>query len=174
MDIRRIRAHEGPRLRELRLRALAEAPQAFGSTLAEERARPPEHWEERARTASAGESAVLFVAEEDDRWYGLVGGFVHRDYPHITRLVSMWVDPSKRGAGIGTALVDEVIGWSRDRGAACVQLWVTDCNKRARALYVRNGFAATHHAKPLPSNPSHREILMVRILTRESIRCERT
>ena len=33
LHIRRIRADEGPRLRALRLRALAEAPMAFGSSL---------------------------------------------------------------------------------------------------------------------------------------------
>jgi ribosomal protein S18 acetylase RimI-like enzyme len=165
MDVRRIRRHEGPKLRELRLRALAEAPQAFGSTLAEEQAKPPVHWEERARIASAGESTVLFVAEEDHRWYGLVGSFVHRDHPRVTRLVSMWVDPSRRRSGIGTALVDEVIRWSHDRGAACIQLWVTESNEPAQALYARSGFARTNQTKPLPSNPSHREILMVRMLT---------
>jgi ribosomal protein S18 acetylase RimI-like enzyme len=164
MDVRRIRAYEGPRLREVRLRALAEVPEAFGSTLAEEQAKPPEDWDERARIASADESTALFVAEDDHRWHGLVGSFVHRDHPQVTRLVSMWVDPSKRRSGIGTALVDEVIRWSRDRGAACVQLWVTESNEPALALYARSGFARTNHTKPLPSNPSHREVLMVRML----------
>ena len=38
LEIRRMRAHEGLLLRALRLRALADAPTAFGLTLARERA----------------------------------------------------------------------------------------------------------------------------------------
>jgi hypothetical protein len=52
--IRRIRADEGPRLRALRLRALAEAPMAFGSTLAHEQGFPDDIWRERAVGASTG------------------------------------------------------------------------------------------------------------------------
>src|SRR5262245_23901545 len=48
VEIRRIRADEGLRLRALRLRALADAPQAFGSTLAREHAFVDSTWHERA------------------------------------------------------------------------------------------------------------------------------
>jgi len=42
--IRRIRADEGPLLRALRLRALAEAPMAYGSTLAREQDYADDLW----------------------------------------------------------------------------------------------------------------------------------
>jgi hypothetical protein len=37
-------AEEGPRLRAIRLRALLDAPDAFGSTFEETDAQPPESW----------------------------------------------------------------------------------------------------------------------------------
>ena len=40
ITVRRVRAEEWERLRETRLRALADAPMAFGATLADEQARP--------------------------------------------------------------------------------------------------------------------------------------
>ena len=53
--IRRIRAEEGPSLRALRLRALADAPMAFGSTLAREEAFTEDEFRARARIARRGE-----------------------------------------------------------------------------------------------------------------------
>ena len=44
--VRQIRADEGPRLRALRLRALADSPWAFGSTLAREAAFLDDVWQE--------------------------------------------------------------------------------------------------------------------------------
>jgi len=52
MEIRRIRADEGLRLKALRLRALADSPMAFGSTLAREQAYPDALWHERAATGA--------------------------------------------------------------------------------------------------------------------------
>lgn len=165
MEVRRIRAHEGPRLRALRLRALADAPTAFGSSLAEEEAHPQEYWEHFAREAAIAKTRARFVAEENERWYGMVGSFVTRDQSGTAQLVSMWVDPTRRRSGIGTALVEAVVQWARGCGAKRVQLWVTDTNHQAKSLYARNGFVETEHTQPLPSDPTLREVLMVRELT---------
>ena len=45
--VRRVRPDEGLRLRALRLRALADAPWAFGSTFAREQAFAESVWHER-------------------------------------------------------------------------------------------------------------------------------
>lgn len=164
MNVRRIRADEGPRLREIRLEALAEAPSAFGSTLAEERALLPDHWVRYARDAAGSPTMTVYVAEEEDHWYGMVRGFVHEKYYEIVRIASMWVDPARRRAGVGVMLVEAVVDWARARGALSVQLWVTETNQAARSLYARQGLVVTTHTKPLPSNPALQEILMVREL----------
>ena len=54
VEIRRIRADEGLRLKALRLRALADAPMAFGSNLAREEAFADATWHERASGGASG------------------------------------------------------------------------------------------------------------------------
>jgi hypothetical protein len=97
VEIRRIRADEGRRLRALRLRALADAPTAFGSTVVETRARPPAAWQQRAAESAAGAGSVLFVAERADAWLGLAGGLFEVGPSDEAELVSMWLEPAARG-----------------------------------------------------------------------------
>ena len=143
MNVRRIHADESLRLRAIRLNALADAPNAFGSTLQEEQARSSEHWTRDAQEAAGSDTMAIFVAEEQERWYGLVRGFVHEEYSEIVRIASMWVDPSRRRSGVGSSLVEAVIDWARGRGARHVQLWVTETNHTARSLYTRKRFTDT-------------------------------
>lgn len=52
------------------------------------------------------------------------------------------VDPSHRGAGIGSMLLTEVAAIAAEHGCPRVRLDVIDVNPRARALYERHGFTA--------------------------------
>jgi GNAT superfamily N-acetyltransferase len=164
--IRRIHADEGPTLRTLRLRALAEAPMAFGSTLAHERAFPDDVWRERAIGASLGCNRATFIAERDNQWIGLVTGLAHQDDPDNPGriLVSMFVDRAARRTGVGVALVEAVLGWARACGAARLTLWVTSGNDPAVALYQRCGFRPTGATRPLPHTPTLAECEMIQDL----------
>jgi GNAT superfamily N-acetyltransferase len=162
MPIRQIRAEEGEQFRAVRLQAIADSPSAFGSTLAETEARPPEYWAHRAGRGAAGEETVLFVAEEAGGWVGVVGGFLEEEGgARSVDLVSMWVNPAFRRQGLARQLVERLIAWARGRGAERVALWVTETNAAAITLYVRRGFAATGETQPLPSNPALSERRMV-------------
>ena len=162
--VRRIQPDEGRRLRALRLRALADAPLAFGSTLAKEEAFADPVWHERAARCAAGETAVTYVAEDGDRWVGMVTGLM--DEPDEPRLevVGMFVEPVARERGVGTALLDAVAGWARRRGAKRLHLWVTSTNDPAIRLYQRCGFRPTGKNKPFDRAPSLLECEMVKDL----------
>jgi len=54
-------AGEHERLRELRLRALATDPEAFGGSYAEALAHPREEWEQRAALSEQGDVQRTFV-----------------------------------------------------------------------------------------------------------------
>ncbi len=58
-------------------------------------------------------------------------------------LTSLWVDPRFRGRGLGSALIEAVVDWARERGLSQVLLWVTEGNRHAETLYLRNGFVRT-------------------------------
>ena len=147
-----------------RLRALADAPLAFGSTLAREEAFADDVWRERATRGAAGDDQVTYVAEAGDRWLGMATGLVDGADASRIDLVGMFVEPAVRGRGIGRALVDAVAAWARARGAARLCLWVTSTNDAAIALYQRCGFRPTGRSKPLDHAPALSEVHMVRDL----------
>ena len=146
-------------MRDVRLAALRDAPQAFASTYEREVAFTEADWQRRI----AGRGSFLAYAPElGTAPAGMAGGF--EIAPGTIELVSMWVRPQARGQGIGQALVQAVVGWARARGATRVHLWVTENNGRARLLYERCGFQPTAERQPLPSDPELTEIGMARPL----------
>jgi GNAT superfamily N-acetyltransferase len=140
-------------VRDVRLRALADAPAAFGSTLVRERDRAEAEWRQWAGRGRSGDG-VMFVADDGDRFVGLAGGYHEEDRPDAVHLVSMWVDPAQRGDGLGRRLVEAVVDWARREGASVVNLWVTDENEPAISLYRSCGFRPTGDTQMLPSNPT--------------------
>lgn len=164
MEIRRIQATEGLQLQELRLRALADAPEAFGSTLAEMQQQPEEYWHGRAASTSAGERASMFIAIEAGRWLGMVGGYVDGERPDTIELVSLWVDPAFRGRGVGRSLMEAVIAWAREQRASRLGLWVTQTNAAAAGLYTSMGFRPTGKTQPHPSRAGLVEMEMAKPL----------
>ena len=131
--------------RDLRLAALAEAPAAFGSRLADWQGAGEERW--RARLAIPG--SVNFVAVLDGEPAGMASGVPGEG--GTPELISMWVSPAARGKGIGDRLVLAVARWAQQQGATALRLAVAEDNQRAAVLYRRHGFADTGElAGPLP------------------------
>ncbi len=164
--LRRIRADEGPQLKSIRLRAFAESPDAFGTTLAEARREPNRFWSGLAELAASSDSLTIIVAAEGDDWYGLARGSIEVEQPDQAELASLWVDPARRHSGVATALCEAIAHWAGGRRATCLRLWVTETNNPARNLYRRLGFVETDQFAPHPANPALREVLMIRNLQR--------
>lgn len=116
------------RWRALRLRALAESPEAFGTRLADVHDREAS-W--RARIAAA---EACLVALDGDRPVAMVA--LDRGTDGLV-LQSMFVVPEARGRGVGTALVDAVV--ERAAGRRLV-LGVMTENAGAIGVYERAGF----------------------------------
>lgn len=140
--------------RELRLQALADAPGAFGSRLAEWQDADESHWRARLQVADT----VNVVALLDDRPVGMASGMPE----HV--LQSMWVHPDGRGHGVGDRLIQSIAQWARDRGARRLTLSVVSGNAAAQSLYERNGFLTTDEVGDLLPNGVTREIVMAKPL----------
>ena len=140
-------------LREIRLQALLDAPDAFGSTHAREAAFADDEWHRRATRDG---SFLAFLPEVSPA--GLGSGYLAA--PDTVELIGMFVRPQARGRGVGEAVIDAVAGWARAQDASTVHLWVTETNKGARLLYERCGFTVTAERQPLPSNPALGEVGM--------------
>lgn len=161
VEIRQIGADDWRALRDIRLAALQDAPQAFASTYGREAAFAEADW---LRWISRGDTFLAYAPELGAAPVGIVGGYDGE--PGTIELISMWISPEARGRGTGRALVEAVVGRARAKGMTRVHLWVAESNRSARLLYERCGFRQTAERQPLPSNPQLPEIGMARSLDR--------
>jgi ribosomal protein S18 acetylase RimI-like enzyme len=140
------------RLRDIRLSALKESPDAFLSSFAYEAAYHEEKW--RAEFAR-GEWAVVVTS---DRAVGLVGVTRESHTPVDERYLEyIWVAPESRRSGVASMLLRTVLDHLRDSGVLTVWLWILDGNERAMRLYQRFGFFSTNERQPLTANPERSE-----------------
>jgi ribosomal protein S18 acetylase RimI-like enzyme len=144
--VRRLGAHEADLLRDVRLRALRDAPMAFGSTLAREQGYEPEKWERWAAESASGERQVVFIVEPAA---GMASGVIDDEDPALAHLYAMWVAPDARGSGAGKALLEAIVAWATGCGAQRLTTSVTDGNAAAAALYQAAGFTETRRREPL-------------------------
>lgn len=159
--IRRAREEEWSEFRGLRLRALALEPFAFGSTLAREQTFPPETWKERLAGGEASTTAATWAAVEPrEKWVGMITFSEREGAVHV---FAMWVDPVRRGAGVGGRLLDAGLSWVAEHHPG--REVVLDVNPNLVAavrLYESRGFRPTGVSAPLEHTPSERTVAMVR------------
>ncbi|MGI3784241.1 MAG: GNAT family N-acetyltransferase [Janthinobacterium lividum] len=125
------------RWRTLRLAALAQAPEAFGSTLAEWTGDgdTEERW--RRRLSEVPHNLVLAVDGLDVGMVSLTAPDGHAP-PEV---IGMWVAPDARGTGVGDAAVEAVLDVAAEaHPGSAVALSVYAGNATARRLYARHGF----------------------------------
>jgi len=152
--IRRFTAREWPAYRALRLRSLADAPNAFGSSLALEEAWDHALWMARLMAAEVSGRDCPLVAESsgpDGAMLGLLWAKCDAADAGIVNLFQMWVAPEARGRGAASALVDEAVTWARTIDAHLVRLGVVVDNQDAIRLYERKGFR--NEGEPAPIRP---------------------
>jgi len=139
IEVRTARPDEWRYVRDLRLRALADSPDAFGSTFERERVYAKREW---LRWISGWERAVnrLLVAIDEQTWIGMAVGS-RADDDERAHLYAMWVDPVSRRAGVGRRLVEAVLAWAEAEGATEIELGATATNRDAVVFYERLGFA---------------------------------
>jgi ribosomal protein S18 acetylase RimI-like enzyme len=138
-----------PRTRAIRLRALADAPDAFGSTLEREQGFSDDDWRQRLARADA----ATFLASIDGRDVGIAVAAASGEGD--AELYAMWAAPEARGKGVGDNLVRSAVAWARERGFKRISLGVSDRNVPAIRLYARHGFEPTGERGTLPPPRTH-------------------
>lgn len=134
---RRLGLADAADFRLIRLEALKNAPEAFGSTHEAEAAFPDGVFAERL------ESGMVFGAYAGQRIVGMVG--FRQEIPEKIRhkgfLWGMYVAPEARGNGTGAALVRLLLATAGPL-VEQIRLSVVTTNAAAIALYERHGFRA--------------------------------
>jgi GNAT superfamily N-acetyltransferase len=143
--------------KDVRLRALQDSPTAFSSTHAKESQCPDEEWRKRAVRWSSDGSAI-FLAVDGDAGCGIIGAYEEKG--RCAQVISMWVAPVARRAGVGKRLVDTVADWARSRGTRELKLMVTSVNHGAIAFYKRMGFGMTGKTSVYPNDAAITEYEM--------------
>jgi RimJ/RimL family protein N-acetyltransferase len=131
--------------RDIRLRALSTAPEAYGTTWADESSRDEAWW--RGRVAGAHN----LVAWHEGTAVGTAVGIPDRHEIGSREIVAIWVEPEFRGRGLAQQLVMNLVGWATDASADAIALWVSDGNDVARRVYERCGFTETGQHDTLPN-----------------------
>lgn len=153
ITIEPITAQNAALFKIVRLRALQDAPYAFGSTYAKEAAFDDAEWLRRVDRMN-GDKGVGFLAMDGDAGCGIVGAFLDANDVTQAQLVSMWMAPTHRARGIGRMLVKEVLAWARRLGARTLLLMVTSNNEPAIRFYEKLGFTRTGRTEPYPNDPA--------------------
>jgi ribosomal protein S18 acetylase RimI-like enzyme len=147
-DIRLLVPAEWPVLREVRLWALLDSPQAFLSTFEKERIYGEQRWMSEFHRGPWSIAAVSGGA------VGLLGAprgpEVNSDERYLEYL---WIAPGHRRSGLGLALLTTVLGQLRADRIRVAYLWVLDGNDLALSLYRRVGFVSTGLRQPLADRP---------------------
>lgn len=159
LSIQRITPLDIEMFKAVRLRALQDAPFAFGSTYEREAAFSEEDWRARVQRWN-GETGAGFLAIETNVPCGIAGALLDQSDCSRAELVSMWAAPAHRRQGVGRLLVAAVITWARSREVRAVRLMVTNTNETAIRFYGQLGFALTGRTEPYPNDPALKELEM--------------
>ena len=130
----RVGPDDWARLRAVRLAALAESPEMFGSTSAREQAFDEAEWRRRAARPAT------FIAVRDGVDVGLAGAY-ELDVGWF--VMGMWLAPTARGTGLVEELIAACEGVALDAGAREILLGVMEDNPRGRGAYARLGYVPT-------------------------------
>lgn len=149
MIVRRPVETDAAAFRTLRLHALQESPEAFGSSYEETVAQPLERMAERLRHAPERPHDFVLGAFDPD----LVGmvGFARETRAKTRHKGSIWgmyVAEHARGRGVGRVLLERLIAEARAQpGLEAITLLVVSTNEAAKHLYRAHGFA-TYGTEP--------------------------
>ncbi|MEK4520407.1 GNAT family N-acetyltransferase [Psychrobacillus sp. FSL W7-1457] len=141
MEIRRLTSDDARAYWELRLEALQNSPEAFGTSY--EEAIQRENPIKRVRANFKVDGNYTFGAYEGTRLIGMVTLLQESTLKmkHRANIFAMYVSPLGRRKGIGRSLMEQAIKQARETyEIEKINLTVVADNKSAKNLYLQLGF----------------------------------
>ncbi len=140
-QIRRLRPGEAARFKQVRLQALQESPQAFGSRYADAVQRSDASWQEQAEASAQGNQRATFIACVGEQTVGIAALYRHNEDPTIGEMLQVWVAPEYRSLGTAVDLIAALLDWGQQQGMQSIWATVKTDNLRALRFYERLGFS---------------------------------
>jgi GNAT superfamily N-acetyltransferase len=139
VDVTELHRSQSSILKDMRLKALDDAPSAFVTTLESELDRPPDYWEEQF------DRATWVIAQDgiapDDPLIVGIAALVRPDPESPVRFIeSVWVEPAYRRRGVLRQMLDQLEGCAKKDGATELRLWVLDTNESVVWAYQKLDF----------------------------------
>jgi len=144
--------------RDIRVRALGDAPDAFCMTLADAEQESEDMWRGRLSTPDP-----ILVVRDAGTPVAMGGGWVPSEQHDRMVVWGMWTAPEARGHGHGRSLITWLLDWASQREITTVELHVTEGNDAARRLYEQCGFEGTGQWEPLREGSDLRIELLRRV-----------
>ena len=135
MKIRPLEPNDWPAFKALRLEALLQHPEAYGSSYEEESKLTEEAFQQGFSTCD------IFGAFVNDELIGCTGFFIYSSekVAHRGCLFSMYIKDTHRNRGAADALIKTIITHAKQR-VIQLHLTVVTTNYAAIRLYQKNGF----------------------------------
>lgn len=115
-------------------------------------------WSQKSFEDAIGrEDTVYLTAEEENKVIGFCGIWLSYETADLCHIV---VDPSARGKGVATKLLQQGILQCRERFTERLLLEVRSSNLPAIQLYKKNNFKSIHIRKEYYSNPTEDAVIM--------------
>lgn len=141
ITFRRIQSGEADLFREIRLKALQDAPYAFSSTYDSAIQRSAESWREQADNSAQGSDRATFFAFSEEAPIGMAALYRLKDQADAGEVLQVWVTPEFRGKQVAWDLMDVIFNWAGKNNFRRIIAGVTKVNPRAVKFYSRYGFS---------------------------------
>lgn len=153
-EIQALNSDDWQDIRDVRLRSLADAPEAFTSSYSREFAYGEAEWRDLAVTGK------WFVAFDNEPVGVAIGVAGWSGDPKRRELVGMWVAPSHRRRGLARELLDQVRTWATSEGATTLSLGVREGNEQSLTAYLRMGMRSSGETMPEWDKPTKVIVVM--------------
>lgn len=138
-----------PIVREMRLAALRESPQAFLGVFEDELIFQPDDW---IKTFESASWHGCFIADSP---VGIAKSSILTEHPEERYIESFWVNPQHRNRRIARLIVHSIVDEARREGRLFIRLSVLHTNRAAIAVIRQLGFS-----RRVPSRTNEREICL--------------
>lgn len=143
LNVRMLGEDDWAALRQIRLQALRDAPEAFVARYEDEAGYDERFWRERLR------KAPRFIAQHGDKSVGIVGLGLHNDDPDVGEVFGLWSAPQARGAQVAAQLVRAAAAKAAEDGMSRLVFWVGSDNAAGIGFASNFGFRPTSERRPM-------------------------
>ncbi|MDX1991468.1 MAG: GNAT family protein [bacterium] len=141
LSIRLLEAQDAAAYQHLRLRSLAEHPEAFGASVEEEARTPLEKIEQMLERALPDNPVFGACLDGELVGIGSLNRYPRQKTKHRAIISGIYVASEARGHGAGSAIMDAILDYGKALpGLETIILAVTVGNESARRIYTSKGF----------------------------------